>query len=778
MSKRLSLAIAVATLALHAQAADPRQWHSDYDLLQKWQYGTTPIPITKPVTITRDTATFTLNSGNVYLAQPTSSGRITGLVFEGDGHFTMTIPDRYERQQLKRFAEKPSIEKIDEPVTQLVLRTSDDTIEKLFPGAKPAGAAVNPLAQKQQNHWLIDLQTDVDARVIAAMQNAGALAMTAAFKTQSFDWLDYDYDSTRIEEVQLIRFRNAYPEVWLSLDRAEDRASDGRPGQDLTRNARLSAIDVKADLTRHGSNVRWGQTAQRSILGYYTIKEEITPLADGLSALVLELDPTAKELTAIGEDGQPLVVLRDHIGSRKATIGGKYWDPNLTVLFPVPLKKNEATHVTFAYQLESLNYAEGNTWYPTVPEASDDHTARLELIVNKGGEVRSMGRLEGTRDGEKTKTTTWIVDKPTKMITFATAERFTEEKIDVKGIPRVISFGWAKGLDAGARVRNSAADVANGLQFYQVLLDSKVGGDTFYVTSIVGNHGQAFDGFLHLGEASYTEHAGATELFRNHETAHEWFGHRVGWRTYRDQWLSEALAEYASMMFVQSAVKDGGKYFNEILQTYDATVKGDLRGVMSRFNRAWLLDVRGNARARIGPIGHGQRASTAEMPFGYELQTYVKGPLVVHMLRELLRARTQSDDAFIKILRDYVKEYDGKRASTSDFQKMVEKTVGGDLSWFFNAWIYSAEIPTVRWSYKVEPKGNAYRLSVTVKRSDVPADFTFIVPVRVELDGGKSGYVFVNVKDDVQTVTKDLPMAPKNVIFAPDYSLLANIRKE
>jgi hypothetical protein len=778
MSKRLAVITLFVTLALRAHAADPRQASSDYELLQKWQYGSATVPVTKPLTIIRDTATFTLSSGSVHLAQPTSSGRITGLVFEGDGHFTMTIPDRFERLQLKRFTEKPAIEKIDEPFTELVLRTSDDTIAKLFPGVTAEGASANPLAQKAQNHWLIDLQNDVDARVIAAMQNSGALAMTAAFKTKSFDWLDYDYDSTRIEEVQLIHQRNAYPEIWLSLDRAEDRAPDGRPGKDTTRSMRLSAIDVKADLTRYGSNVRWGQTEQRSILGHYTVKEEITPQAAGLSALVFQLDATASDLTASGEDGQSLVVLRDHIGSRKATLGGKYWNPYLTVLFPSPLKQNAPTHITFNYQLESLNYASGGTWYPTVPEAFDDHTAHLELVVNKGSEVRSMGRLESSKDGDKTKISTWIVDKPTKMITFATAERFSEEKIDVKGIPQVVSFGWAKGMDAGTKVRNSGADVANGLQFYQLLLDSNLGGDKFYVTSIVGNHGQAFEGFLHLAESSYEEHPGATELFRNHETAHEWFGHRVGWRTYRDQWLSESLAEYASMMFVQGVVKDGPKYFNDILQSYDATVKGDLRGAMGKFGRPWLLEMNNSARSRIGPIGHGERAGTAEMPQAYEAQAYVKGPLVIHMLRQLLYTRTRSDEAFLRILRDYVKEYDGKLASTADFQKVVEKTVGGDMSWFFNDWIYSAAIPTVRWSYKVEPAGSAFKLTLTVKRSDVPSDFAFIVPVRVEFDGGKAGYLFMNIKDDEQTISRDLPVAPKIVTFAPNYSLLANIRKE
>jgi len=351
--------------------------------------------------------------------------------------------------------------------------------------------------------------------------------------------------------------------------------------------------------------------------------------------------------------------------------------------------------------------------------------------------------------------------------------------LDVQGIPQVVSFGWAMGLGAGSRIRNSGADVANALQFYQLMLDDKIGGEKFYVTSITGHHGQAFEGFLHLAESTYSEHPGASELFRGHEAAHEWFGHRVGWKTYRDQWLSESLAEYAAMMFVQSVVKGGQGYFNEILDADESMVKGSLTSIFSKFLQPWLLDVRQSARRRVGPIGFGQRAGTGDYPIGYEVQAYVKGPLVIHMLRSMLYQKTHNDDLFVKILRDYVHEYSGKLATTADFQKIIERDAPGNWSWFFDDWVYGAEIPTVRWSYKVEPDGNQYRLTLNVKRSDVAPDFVLIAPVRVEFEGNKSATIFVPVKsDEPVTVQRQLPEKPRNVVLGPDHSLLANIRKE
>jgi hypothetical protein len=775
--RRLLLLLAGCLSALPLAAATPEQWKADYDLLQKWQYGA-PTPLAKPIVITRDTATFTLNSGSVALAAPTPSGRVTGLVFEGEGRFNMTVPDKYELAQLRRFADAPLMTQVDEPMTQLVLRVSDDTIDKLFPGAAKAAVDKNAIAEKRQNHWLIDLGTDVDARIVTAMANPGAAQWTAGIKTKDYDWLTYDYDSGRGEEIQLIRYVQAFPESWLSLDRPEDRAANGRPGPREGRLATLDHIDVKADLTKLSRTERVGQTDQRLILGHYIVEEELSPLAAGTVALPLELHPWAQKLTARDEKGQPLVVLRDHIGGRTMQLDKKTYDSTLTVLFPEALKKGEARRVTFEYDLESPNYAPGNVWYPTVPEAFDLHTAKLQLTVGKKNQVRAMGRKESEKESDNGTTSVWLVEKPAMMVTFATAERFEEVALDVKGIPQVVSFGWAMGLGTAARVRNSGADVANALQFYQIMLDDQVGGDKFYVTSITGNHGQAFDGFLHLAESSYSEHPGASELFRGHETAHEWFGHRVGWKTYRDQWLSESLAEYASMMFVQSTVKDGPAHFNEILDTYDSIVKGNLGNLFSKYMRPWLLDMRASARKRVGPIGIGQRAATGDYQIGYQVQAYVKGPLVIHMLRSMLLQKTHSDDLFVKILRDYVHDYSGKLASTADFQKIVERDAPGNWNWFFDDWVYSAEIPTVRWNYKVEPDGNAFRLTLNIKRSDVSPDFTLIAPVRLEFDGNKVATIFVPVKEESVTVQKQIPAKPRNVVLGPDHSLLANIRKE
>ncbi len=772
--------MALATPASPARAAvDPK---TDYARLQRWQFAQ-PVPVPAGgITITQDTATWTLQSGTIRHMEPLADGTVTGIVFEGQGRFVMNIPDRFELAQLRRFvpARHENLTAIDQPITQLVLRTGERTILDLFPPApSPASYTPAPIAAKRHETWLVELRDDVDARILAALLN-GTPRLVADMNTADFDWLRYEFDGASDEEISLVRYGPRLPEWWVSLDRPEDRQKDGRPGRPQGAMVSLEHIDVKGDLTKHGRYGDVGESRQRTLDGDYVVTSTFVGRASSVSALELELGPMAREVKAFSATGQELVVYRDHIGKRAMKLDSKIWDRSMVVILPAPLERGQKQQVRFEYILETANYAPGGGWYPIVPDNLEQrHTGRLELTVHKKNELRSMGRMESRREDDRTETSVWIIDRPAKMITFSTATRFEEVKLEVAGIPTIHSFGTKFQFGNTNKVRNVGADVANSMQFFQHMLEDKLPGGDFYVTNIAAGHGQAFDGFLHMSEYTYkAEHPGASELFRAHEVAHEWFGHKVGWLSYRDQWLSEALAEYTAMMFVEGFVKGGPAYFDEMLQSYDGIVKGNLSGGFSKFNRPWLIEFSSKDRGRVGPIGHGVRASTTEIPAGYTIQTYHKAPMVLHMLRMLLRYRTQTDDLFVKVIRDFVHQYDGKSASTADFQGVLERVAPGNWSWFFDAWIYGGDIPTYRWRYDVQEEGGAYNVTVSVDRRGVPPDFMTIIPIRIDFDGGGIGYMYMINKEDKQSMTQKMPKRPKNVVFAPDFSLLAHIRRD
>src|SRR5438128_11396626 len=86
-----------------------------------------------------------------------------------------------------------------------------------------------------------------------------------------------------------------------------------------------------------------------------------------------------------------------------------------------------------------------------------------------------------------------------------------------------------------------------------------------------------------------------------HETAHQWWGDLVSWSGYRDQWLMEALANYSSLMLLES--KDPAK-FREVMAKYrDDLLQKNKEGQP-------LMDA--------GPVSLGTRLSSSHSPGGYE----------------------------------------------------------------------------------------------------------------------------------------------------------------
>jgi len=75
-------------------------------------------------------------------------------------------------------------------------------------------------------------------------------------------------------------------------------------------------------------------------------------------------------------------------------------------------------------------------------------------------------------------------------------------------------------------------------------------------------HGQGWPGLIYLWSASFLDstqrHAigfrdqiELTDFFRAHESSHMWWGHRMGWKSYHDQWLSEGFAQFLGLLYVQ-----------------------------------------------------------------------------------------------------------------------------------------------------------------------------------------------------------------------------------
>ena len=97
------------------------------------------------------------------------------------------------------------------------------------------------------------------------------------------------------------------------------------------------------------------------------------------------------------------------------------------------------------------------------------------------------------------------------------------------------------------------------------------------LTQMPGELSQGWPGLIFLSSFAFLTpeekaqlHVSSLEGTRSnlvvaHETAHQWWGDLVVWKGYRDQWIVEALAEYSSLMQLES--QDPAK-FRALLESY------------------------------------------------------------------------------------------------------------------------------------------------------------------------------------------------------------------
>jgi aminopeptidase N len=260
------------------------------------------------------------------------------------------------------------------------------------------------------------------------------------------------------------------------------------------------------------------------------------------------------------------------------------------------------------------------------------------------------------------------------------------------------------------------------------------------VTNIPYTYGQGWPMLLYLSSLSFLDstqrHAmgiqdelGISDFFRAHEMSHQWWGHRVGWKSYHDQWMSEGFAQFSGNLYVQFR-ENPGKYLERI--------RIDKQQLLSK-NRD------GHLNESLGPVWMGNRLDSSNGPNGYDVVIYDKGGLVLHTLRMMMRDGQNADpDHFFKdMMKDFCQSYDNKAASTEDFKAIVEKhmvtSMDADqnhrMDWFFNQYVYGTGIPEYRLNYTVEQVADKWVVSGEAVQSGVPDGWKDEVRLYVQMPG-------------------------------------------
>jgi hypothetical protein len=201
------------------------------------------------------------------------------------------------------------------------------------------------------------------------------------------------------------------------------------------------------------------------------------------------------------------------------------------------------------------------------------------------------------------------------------------------------------------------------------------------------------------------------EFFVAHEAAHQWWGQAVGWKNYHEQWLSEGFAQYFAALYSE--------------RSHRKDVFGRVISQMTR----WTIDKSDQGPVYLGyRLGHLKNDSRV-----FRAVVYNKGALVLHMLRRMV-----GDEVFFRSLQRYYSTWRFKKAGTEDLKAVFEAESHRPLDRFFNRWIYSAALPRLRFSYRIEPGevvvrfeqvGDLFEVPVTVTVEDADGASDIVVAV-------------------------------------------------
>ena len=208
------------------------------------------------------------------------------------------------------------------------------------------------------------------------------------------------------------------------------------------------------------------------------------------------------------------------------------------------------------------------------------------------------------------------------------------------------------------------------------------------LTQMPGEVSQGWPSLIFLSSFSFLTPQEKSELHMNpvtrilsdnviaHETAHQWWGDLVSWKSYRDQWLSEALANYSSLMLLES---DSPPQFRSVMEKY----RQDLLA----------KNKEGSPLADAGPVTFGVRLNSSHFPVGYDAISYGRGTWLfphaaLHDARcgpEERRLRSvsdaQADAPFFHALSKIRDRYQEKSINTREMLQVFEEELPPSL-WF------------------------------------------------------------------------------------------------
>jgi len=743
------------------------------------------------LSVKRDEATIALKSGQLYFLSPVGD-KVTGAVFIGSGEFGLTPSMPLERKHLGFLTQDSSIA---EPFTRMVIRFTDSTYEEIKKQAEIKPGPVSPAAQEawdDHRRFLRKNKThrsNLDARILLDLTWPGQGGLFQAFfKGNNYGDMLYGIDplgapSVTPEEVVLVGLSEGNAGIWVASHLAEHY----RAGATFNENHQL------IDHLHH----RIEATVKSKTIDA-RVQTRFKALVDGARVLPFDLYPTLRMKKVSDDQGRDLKFIQEKEDE----------DADFYVVLPGGLEKGKEYALTFEYGGDeavsdsgggnfTLTAGARTNWYPS-SSFGDRATYEMTFRTPKDYVMVATGQpVDEALEGDLI-VTRWKSEVPLAVAGFnygkfkktaVTDEkvRYTFECYANKEIPDVLKSvqqqaaayeaeGYRTETTLGALNTVGMMDKARAEAQAAVGLYSDLFGPIPYGRIAMTQQpylgfGQAWPMLVYMPIVAYLDNnykhqlgIDVTDTFFKvlapHEVAHQWWGHIIGWKSYRDQWMSEGFSVFSAAMFAQ------------------VVYKNDLFIQFWKEQREALLgkNERGKRPADVGSVTMGYRLNTAKTGSVAQSMIYSKGGFILHMLRMLMWDPKTGDQRFLAMMKNMVKAYYNQNVSTQDFWALVERHMTpemdldgtGRMAWFFNQWVLGSLIPEYKLEHRLEPgQGGKMDLVGRITQSRVDETFKMRVPIYLEIDGKmmRLGTIPVTGNSTTEEFRVTLPKKPKRVLL-------------
>jgi carboxypeptidase family protein/peptidase M1-like protein len=756
----------------------------------------------KNLVLKRDIATITLKDGQVYFLAPVE-GKVTGAVFIGDGEIQVNPVMALEKRHLGILTGSPSLA---EQFSKLVLRFTDSTYDEIKKQFEPQAGQMNASAQdafedfrklmrRGRNYTNFSfaaflLRSNVDARMLIDLTWPGHEGMFQAFFNgkRHGDWL-YAVDPLGApfvtpEEVILANLSDSNLGIWIASHITEHYKTPAVFSENH------SLIDIQH------------QKIEAAVKGKRldaVVQTRFIATVDGPKVIPFDMFPTLRIRKVSDGQGRELRFIQEK----------KDEDADFYVILAEPVKKGQEYTLSFEYGGDdavtdsgggnyTLNAGARSSWYPN-SSLGDRATYEITFKTPKDLIMVATGQPVGERQEGDYLVTQWKSDVPLAVagfnfgrfkknavrddkINYAIESYANKEIPDVfKSLQQRIEAAEAAGertdttlgaLNTVSMMDKARAEAQIAMSMYSDLFGPLPYGRIAMTQQPYPNFGQAWPMLVYMPIVAYLDSTYKHQLGINsgdtffkilgpHEVAHQWWGHIIGWKSYRDQWMSEGFADFSASMFAQAVYKN------------DLFIKfwKEQRELITQKNE------QGKRPSDVGGVYMGYRLDTARTGSITRRVIYPKGGFILHMIRMLMWDPKTGDQKFSAMMKDFVKTFHNQNVSTQDFQSIVEKHIlpdmdmdgNGKMNWFFSQWVYGTAIPDYKLDYRVEAgEGGKSILKFKVTQSNVDDSFKMRVPIYLDFDGKvrRLGTVPVTGNTTTEEFTVPLPSKPKRVILA------------